>query len=103
VKHSCEEEVSNILVSDVKIISPGILDTLYRRFIYCVILRANVIYESLKNKQILGFKGTEHLRAEITINSQMIEQVSSLNHLECTIPYLRKEILIVSYTNSSNY
>jgi hypothetical protein len=45
---------------------------------------------SAKTK-ILGFKGVEHLRAEIEINNQILEQVTCFNYLGCKISYVRSK------------
>jgi hypothetical protein len=44
---------------------------------------------STKKTKVIGFKGVEHLRANIEINNQILEQVTCFNYLGCNISYVR--------------
>jgi hypothetical protein len=46
---------------------------------------------STKKTKVLGFTGVEHLRANIEVSNQILEQVTCFNYLGCNISYVRSE------------
>ena len=59
-----------------------------RQSIYCITYLKNIIWKLLQKKtKVFGFVGTDHLRTEIIINDETLEQVSQFTYLGCSISY----------------
>jgi len=63
--------------------------TYKRQFIYHIIYVKNIIWKLLqkKKKKVFGFDGTDHLRKNININDETLEEVSQFTYLCCSISY----------------